>query len=60
MVSSGSVIAPPALQAEPLDCENVREYVSAGLALNPFGTESDLDSLIFEGFRPHDALKSKW
>lgn len=45
---------------EPLDCDRVNNYNSAGIALNPFGSASVLDGLIFDGFTPHEALKNRW
>ena len=45
---------------EPLDCDRVANYNSAGIALNPFGNSSDLDGLIFDGFTPHESLKTRW
>ena len=60
--SSSVLVAPESLRGETaLDCERVNKYTSAGIALNPFGgVGSELDSLIFDGFKPHDLLHSKW
>ena len=60
LVTRDGRITPSHFTHESLDCEKVSQYSRAGLALNPFGTASELDDLIFEGFTPHESLKNRW